>query len=278
MTTFQILIDAFLKAVTHLTPISRTLPDSVEQGLLHWNMPGPELELLVLLTASVSFLIFFRFDWLGMISAGVTSITQPLSLRQEKRTLDQHTLLFIVIVFIPKLVFRWVLGRQILDSDLLNHSLFVGGLCLITGTGFWFSKKWNRRIHGLNHLKLSHACLLSLVVLFSIHPAFNFIGLLWIGLALCNYHYEAVFKYSMLILGLSLFWHTFSMISSVGIRDALDQIGHLNSVAVLVVSFTVFWIGLENLQKNLSEHSYSNFQWLNWASGIYFMIFHFFRS
>jgi undecaprenyl pyrophosphate phosphatase UppP len=272
MTTFQVLIDAFFSALTHLIPISNLVPDSVFQNGLHWSLPLPELQTLILLTGSISFLIFFRFDWLGLLSAAVTSTIRPMSLKAEQRTLDQHTLLFVILVFFPAQILKWAFGSMTSDHDFMTHPLLLGALTLLLGIGFRASSQWNKRILGLNHLRLTHGIAIALITLLSNHPVLPLIGLLWIGFGFCNYHYEAIFKYSMLILGISIFSRTATLLASTGLRESLDQVGHLNSIAVIVVGFSVFWIGLENLQKNLSEHTLKSFQWLNLASGVYFMI------
>jgi undecaprenyl pyrophosphate phosphatase UppP len=118
---------------------------------------------------------------------------------------------------------------------------------------------------------MSHGILIGLISALSIHPGFPLITLLWIGFALNNYHYEAIFKYSMLILGTTLIAEFLSVLGHIGFKNALEAVGHLNSIAVLVIGFSVFWIGLENLQKTLSEMTYKTFQWLNIAIGLYFV-------
>jgi hypothetical protein len=60
------------------------------------------------------------------------------------------------------------------------------------------------------------------------------------------------------------------LLGTVGIRDSIEQIGRLNSLAIAVAAFSLFWIGLENLQKTLSENTYRNFQWINLASAVGF--------
>jgi hypothetical protein len=275
MTTFQALADAFFKALTHLIPISKLLPDTITQGLMHWSLPNTELELLVLLMGSLAFLIFFRFDWLGMVSAALTSIVNPLSLKPNRRTLDQHTLIFLFIVFIPSFILNHALKALILENEILMHPFLLAGLSLVLGLVFQFSHRWNKRIFGLNHLKLGHAWVISLILLASVHPIFPMIGLLWIGFAVMNYHFEAIFKYSMLILGFDIFLETLTHLSQVGIKGAVEQVGALNSIAVLVISFTVFWIGLENLQKTLTEATFKTFQWISLAVTAYFVAYYF---
>jgi undecaprenyl pyrophosphate phosphatase UppP len=275
MTTFQTLIEGFLESLAHLLPISSAFSHSLLSDLFHWPSPSPELNLLILLVATLVFLIHFRFDWLGIFSALLRSIFNPKSLHPERRTLDQHSLLFILIVFTPQAVLRPILTNGLEAEEWIKHPFLAGGLTLILAFLFHASYRWNKRIHGLNHLKLSHGALISILCIPSIHPALTLIGLLWIGFAFCNYHYEAIFKYSMLLLGLAIFTETGTLLSTTGVRDALDQVGHLNAVAVLVVGFSIFWIGLENLEKSLSEGTYRNFLWINALIGIYLFVSHF---
>lgn len=272
MTTFQFLVDAFVRALTHLIPISSLLPESILKTQLGWTLPDGEMELLILFTASVTFLVYFRYDWLGLISASLTSLIHPLSLKSDRRTLDQHNLLFFLIAFLPLLAARITLGSVIWSDDFTRHPGVAGILTLALSVFFHLSSRWNKRIFGLNHLKLPHAVLLAILSLFSLHPAIPLVGALWVGFAFCNYHFESIYKYSMLIAGFALFSATAFQFSHYSLREAFDQIGHLNSIAVLVVGVTVFWIGLENLQKTLQESTYRTFLWLNAAAGIYFFV------
>lgn len=272
MTTFQFLVDAFIRAMTHLIPVSPLVPETLLKTQLGWTTPESEMELLVLFTASVTFIVYFRYDWLGLVSAFLTTLTRPMSMKSERRSLDQHNLLFFAIVFLPLLVARLSLGSTRWSGD-DSRSLGVAGiLSLVMGVFFHLSSRWNKRIFGLNHLRLPHAALLAGLTLLSLHPAVPLVGVLWIGFAFCNYHFESIYKYSMLLTGLSIFSGTALQFSHHTFREAFDQVGHLNSIAVLVVGVTVFWIGLENLQKTLQESTYRSFLWIHLLTGIYFFV------
>ncbi|NDG85038.1 MAG: hypothetical protein EBX52_08385 [Proteobacteria bacterium] len=275
MSTFQILIEGFLKALNHLIPVSEAFSLSLLEDALRWPAPSPELELLILTTASGAFLIYFRFDWLALFSAALRSILNPRSLHPERRTLDQHALLFLMIACVPQTLLKGMIRHSPDLLESLKHPFVLSLLTLGFAALFHFSYRWNKRIHGLNHLRLGHGAVLAGACLLSIHPALPLIGILWIGFAFLNYHYEAIFKYSMLLCGVMVFGENLSLLLSTGFRDALDQVGHLNSVAVLVVGFSVFWIGLENLGKSLSEGTYRNFLWINGLIGVYLFASHF---
>ena len=167
---------------------------------------------------------------------------------------------------------------MVAESELLTHPLLLALLLGVLAFGFQFSYRWNKRINGLNHLKLWDGVTIAALTLLSVHPAFPYIGMLWIGFALKNYHTEAIFKYSMLALGLSLVSETVSLLQMVGLKSAMEQVGHLNSVAVFVVSFTLFWLGLENLEKNLNEGTYISFKWISIASSLFFIALYFVRN
>lgn len=270
MTTFQALTDAILRALTNLLPLSTMTRTAVTQTLLQWSLPDSNLELLVLLPGVVAFLVFFRFDWLGILSALIRSIASPGTLKPESRNLDQHTVIFFLIILIPRFLLRHFAGANFKEIEFLSHPLAPALGALLTGLLLRASWRWNKRIHGLNHLRLEHAFLISGIGLFSTLEPFSLIALLWIGFAFCNYHYEAVFKYSMLLLGIDLTSRLIPLLGTVGIRDSIEQIGRLNSLAIAVAAFSLFWIGLENLQKTLSENTYRNFQWINLASAVGF--------
>ena len=267
MTTFQVLIESFLKALTTVLPVSGTAVEALTQSLLDWSLPVSEIELLIYTTSSFVFLVFFRYDWLGMISAGITSVFRPLSLRGESRSLDQHTLIFILIAFLPARFFDLFFGTSLLESGLAPRPVLAGAGLLITGFAFLASSRWNKRIHGLNHLRLVHALALAGAGVLSVVPGFPAVGLLWIAFAFCNYHFEAIFKYTGLLIGLGIFSKTIGILQNQSFRDAFEQIGYLNSGAVFVIAITVIWISLENLQKSLSESTFKNFQWLSMITG-----------
>lgn len=277
MTTFQALIDAFLQALTHLLPLSESTPDALFQ-MLHWPVTSPEILCLVSIMGSIAFLIFFRFDWLGMISAFLKSILKPLSLKAETRTLDQHTLLFLLLIFLPSALLRHFLSPVLSEIEGVLHPFTIAALSALVAFGFHFAAGWNKRVHGLNHLRLSHGFLIGSLTLLRFHPGLPYVALLWIGFALVNYSYEAIFKYSMLALGLSLFCETFSLLHEIGLKATFDGVGKLNSVAIVFVSFTLFWMGLESLQKSLSEGTFRFFKWMNLLLAIFFASLFFLKS
>ena len=275
MTTFQVLLQSFLKALTLTLPVSEAQTKAISQNLLNWTLPFAEIELLVLSTATLAILFFFRFDWLGMISAGITSVFRPLSLKADTRTLDQQSLIFLLIAFVPVRILSLLLDAPPIDVNLIPPPL-LSGACMIAGAfALLGSSRWNKRINGLNHLRISHAFWISMASLLSLIPGFSLAGLLWAGFAFCNYNHEAIFKISGMLLGLSVFSKTASTVQSVSFPDAFAQIGYLNSAAVIVVAFTVIWISLEHLQKSLSEATYKNFQWLGLLSGVAFFALYF---
>ncbi len=278
MTTFQALIDAFVQALSHILPFPIQGPELFFESVLHWPSLLPEINALVCLMGSLCFLIFFRFDWLGIISAGIKSLMNPMSLKSETRTLDQHTFLFLILIFLPSALVNHFFSGALKDIEISGHPFVLAVLSAALAYGFYFSQGWNKRIHGLNHLKLSHGITIGILSLLSLHSGLPYLGLLWIGFALLNYHYEAVFKYSMLALGLTLFTTSFSLLREFGIKDAMATIGHLNSAAILIVSFSVFWMGLENLQKTLSESSYRTLCYLNGFFSIFFIAIYFLRN
>jgi undecaprenyl-diphosphatase len=275
MSTFQILIEGFLRALNHLIPVSDAFSRSLLEDALHWPAPSPELELLILLAGSAAFLVYFRFDWLALVSAFLRSLFNPVSLRPDRRTLDQHSLLFLALAGMPLIAVKGILLHSPEALEHLQHPFLLSSLTLVLAALFHFSYRWNKRIHGLNHLRLSHGAFLAGAAILSAHPALPWIGLLWIGFAFCNYHYEAIFKYSMLLAGAGVSAATVSALFSTSLRDAFHQTGYLNSIAVLVVAFSIFWIGLENLGKSLSEASYKSFLWINGLIGIYLFASHF---
>jgi undecaprenyl pyrophosphate phosphatase UppP len=275
MTTFQILIESFLKALTTVLPVSGTAVEALTHSLLNWSLPVSEIELLIYTIASFVFLIFFRYDWLGLISAGLTSVFRPMSLRSESRSLDQHTLIFILIALLPAKFVEIFAGSTFAESGLAPKPVLAGAGLLITGFALLASSRWNKRIHGLNHLRLAHAIAIAGAGVLSLVPGFPAVGLIWIAFAFCNYHFEAIYKYTGILIGIGIFSKTIELLQNQAFRDAFDQIGYLNSGAVVVIAFTVIWISLENLQKNLSESIFRNFQWLSMLTGAALIILFF---
>jgi hypothetical protein len=108
-----------------------------------------------------------------------------------------------------------------------------------------------------------------LLSVLSIHPAFPLALVFWLGLALTNYHYEAVFKYSMLLLGVQTLVHFLGLLGEIGFKDSMAGVGYLNGIAALVVMFSIsWWMVLENLQKSMGETTYKSFQWFSLLASI----------
>jgi undecaprenyl pyrophosphate phosphatase UppP len=278
MTTFQYIIDAILNALTHLIPLADSVPRDLYQTVLHWGATTAELQLLVTLVGSLVFLIFFRFDWLGLFSALIKSIVQPKSLKSEVRTLDQQSILFLLIVCVPSFFAQRVLLPFFRDNEWATHPFVMSGVFLAVAATFQFAAGWNKRIKGLNHLRLADAITIALLTCLSAHPAVSIVFALWVGFAFGNYHYEAIFKYSMLILGIETFAHFFALLQETSISQSLESVGHLNAVAVLVLAFTTFWVTLEQLQKTLSEHTLKAFKWVSILCAVFYVAVYFLRG
>lgn len=268
MTTFQVIIDSILRVISGIIPVSYPWASEISGHFLNFSSK-PELEYLSTLVLSIVFVLYFRFDWLGLLSALLKTVTQPASLKKDVRTLDQEVLIFLTLVTIPvtlirKLAMPWIEGESALLTPIAYGVLFfvIAGLLR-------FSYRWNKRIKGLNHLRILDTVPLILVSILSIHPAFPLALVFWLGFALTNYHYEAVFKYSMLLLGVQTLIHFFGLTGQMGFKDSMLSIGVLNGVAALVVMFSIaWWMVLENLQKSMGEGTYKSFQWFSVLAAI----------
>jgi hypothetical protein len=263
MTTFQYIIDGILSALAQIIPLSDATLNEFERDLLGWGPTTHELFLLVTFMGVLNFLFFFRYDWLGLTSGFLKSVIRPISLKPSLRTLDQHTVLFLLIIVVPNFLAHHFVTPLIRDNELLMHfGVFAFGSIVIAGL-FQFAANWNKRLKGLNHVALPDAVFISALSLLSLHPSIPLVAMLWAGFAIRNYHYEAVFKFSMIIVGLEVFVHFIQLFLDIPFKTALQSVGYLNSIAVLVTTFTVFWIALENLQKGINEGTLRFFKWLH---------------
>ena len=277
MSTFQALIDAFLHALTQILPISEAVENALLKSILGWPTGSPEVHVQVFCMAALVFIIFFRFDWLGMFSAFIRSVFKPFSLKSELRSLDQHTLIFLILVFLPAFLLKHFLEPVFATNEILIHPFVNSALTAALAFGFYFSRRWNKRVNGLNHLKIADGFFIGFLTLLSAHPTLPYLALLWIGFALRNFHYEAVFKYSMLALGLTLVTKLALLLTQVGLITAIENVGYLNSMAILVVSFVTFWMTLDHLQNGLSESTFRTLQWLNIFFAGFFVLVYFLR-
>jgi undecaprenyl pyrophosphate phosphatase UppP len=278
MTLFQYIIDAILAACSQLVPFSLAVSQDFYTSVVHWNPSAIEIQFFTVLIGSLCFLAQFRFDWLGLFSATLKTVVNPKTLKSDRRSLDQHTTLFILIVLLPTLILRQWVTPIFRDNEIFTHPLLMVAFFLIMAGALRFAAGWNKRIKGLNHLRLVDAWLISLLSLLSLHPAIPLPFCLWIGFALTNYHYDALFKYSMLILGVNLFVETATLSRDTNLKSALETVGHLNSIAVVVILFCAFWMIMEGLQKSLSEQTLRWFTWVNVLCAIFYGALFFFRS
>jgi hypothetical protein len=263
MTTFQVIIDSFLRLLSGVVPVSYGWASQLEEHFLHFGSK-PEVDYLVTLILSLGFFAYFRFDWLGLMSAVAKTIMKPASIKHENRTLDQEVVLFLTVVSLPLLLLHHWVTPLIEEVEILSSPITYGVFFIIACGLLRFASRWNKRTKGLNHLRTFDAIPVLLISLLSLHPAFPYALVFWLGLSLTNYHYDAVFKYSMLLLGIRSFVHLFHLMGSISMGGALESVGHLNSIAVMVVTFSIlWWIILENLQTNLSENTFRSYQWFN---------------
>ena len=278
MTTFQLMIDAIFNALSQVIPLSESVYEELYRSVLKWPATLPETLLLTTLVASLCFLVFFRYDWLGLFSALLKSIVSPKTLGSSVRTLDQQIVIFLSLITIPGIVAKHVLFPFVKENESLNHPFVMAGIFLALAGAYQFAANWNKRLMGLNHIKLKDAVVVGALTLLSAHPAVPFVFTVWFGLALTNYHYDAIFKYSMLALGLQIWIHFFGLLHEVSLKDAFATVGHLNSIAMLVILVTTIWMSLENLQKNLNENTLKAFKWFNVGCALFYGVVYFIRG
>ncbi len=277
MSTFQVILDSIFRILSGVIPFSYPWASQLEEHFLHFTSKV-EVDYLTTLVLCIAFFIYFRFDWLGMLSAFAKTIMQPKSIKPENRTLDQEVLIFLTAISIPTILIHHWLSPIIAEIEILNSPITYGILFLVSFGVLRFSYRWNRRVRGLNHLRIMDAVPIILVSLLSVHPVFTFAFVFWVGFSLTNYHYDAIFKYSMLLLGIRSLVHLFSLMGSVTLRSALETVGHLNAIACVVVSFAIIWMTIENLQKNLSENTLRSFQWFSIFASLSCFVLYFLRG
>jgi hypothetical protein len=265
MTTFQYIIEAGVGALAAILPIPRSLLRDFGARVLGWGDASPELLLLVLGTVTLYLLFFFRYDFLGILSALIKSIFKPTSLGNEQRTLDQHILLFLLIVipfaFLGSVILHGELA--LVDSEILRSPITHLAAYLVTAFGFQFSRNWNKRIKGLNHIRLIDAFLIAGLSLLTAYEPISWVAVLWIGFASTNYHYEAIFKYTYILVTLLLLNTVGGLLRSIPIGSAMQTVGYLNAIAVIAVSLTTVYMLLEHLERTLGEGTYKNAR--NWC-------------
>lgn len=271
MTTFQYIIDAIFGALSSVLPIPELLAQTLYKDLINWPASLPETQLLVVLMGSGCILFFFRYDWLGLFSALIKSIVRPTSLRASTRTLDQHTTLFLLLIVIPSWIAQRWIHPWLAEFEWLEKPLLVAAIFFLIAGLFHFSANWNKRLKGLNHVRLIDGLFIGGLTLFSSHPAISIVFTLWVGFALTNYHYETLFKYSYLIVGVHLFIRLFELLGEYSLKSAFHAVGPLNSIAVMVIGVTAFWLTLENLEKNLNETMLKAFKWFSIFFGLFFV-------
>ena len=171
----------------------------------------------------------------------------------------------------------WRRGESDYSAVLSRFNLLIFQIALFYRDA-QFAANWNKRLMGLNHIKLKDAVVVGALTLLSAHPAVPFVFTVWFGLALTNYHYDAIFKYSMLALGLQIWIHFFGLLHEVSLKDAFATVGHLNSIAMLVILVTTIWMSLENLQKNLNENTLKAFKWFNVGCALFYGVVYFIRG
>ncbi len=275
MTTFQYIIDAIFGAIAFVMPVPEVISQDLYKNLLKWPTSTFDTRLLITLMGSACILVFFRYDWLGLVSAVIKSIIRPMTLKATTRSLDQHTSLFLILIIIPSWVAQKWLLPWVSENEWAQHPFLIAGIFFLIAGLFHFSANWNKRLKGLNHVRLIDGLFIGGLTLFSAHPAISLVFVLWIGFALTNYHYETLFKYSYLILGVHLIIRFFELLHEVSLKSAINTVGHLNSIAILVISTTTFWLILENLEKNLNESMLKTFKWFSILFGLFFVAIYF---
>jgi len=277
MTTFHVIIDSIFRVLSGVVPLSYGWASQIEDHILHFNSKI-EMDYLITLILSVAFFVYFRFDWLGLISAVAKTMINPKSIAKANRTLDQEVILFLGCISVPLLLLRHWISPLIAEVEILSSPIVYGVLFLLSIGFLQFASRWNKRTKGLNHLRTIDALPILLVSLLSLHPAFPFALVFWLGLSLTNYHYDAVFKYSMLLLGVQSFAHLFHLMGSVSLGGTLEVVGHLNAIAATVVAFTFLWMTIDHLQKNLSENSFRSAQWFSFVAAVSSFALHFLKG
>jgi hypothetical protein len=278
MTTFQIILLTVIQAACAFLPITADISGHWVTGFLAWSSPGSDFYHLISLISILVLAFFLRFDLLGFLSGLIKMMASPASARSANRSLDQQVVLFVIIAAAPLLIARLILrplssnesaaAIPYLSSTELMHlvpwlesmaSMILGGIVsfLLLFAGPYL----NKRLRGLNHLRLTDAAVIGFLMLLTLHPAISAITVLWFGLAALHYHWEAIFKYSLLILFFQSLASYF-MGPSTTILSSLQYFGWMNAFVLCLLAFMTCWITLEQLQTSFSESSYRLFRWI----------------
>lgn len=268
MPTFQIILYAVLQAISTLLPFSPNAAKDFLKAFLEWGAPSAELQYWVTLLLVGVLLFFFRFDWLGIISALLKTIVRPKSLNATEKTLDQQIVLFLLLASIPGIILRAAVQNHWIEfpDDLLTQPILMILAAFLSFVFLQLGLKLNRRLRGLNHLRLTDAVTVGAFLLLAAHPGFSILLLSFSAFAICHYHSEAIFKYSLLILTLFLISQLCTLGTDLNLGDTLRHIGTMNVIVVTVLTLTFSWVTLENTSKNFTLRSYENsFRFFRWV-------------
>ncbi len=267
MTTFQVAIFSILEALSSLIPISNRAYSDFLKTFLDWPTPSVELKTLASGLTTLVLIYFFRFDWLGIFSAILKSIVKPKSLGNKDRTLDQQIVLFLLIAATPSILAQMAFRNQWISfsEEGVTHPLAMFFGAFLSMGIVQLGLNLNKRIRGLNHLRLLDGVWVGLLLLLSGHPAFSPVLLCFAGFAICHYHADALLKYSFLLVTLQFLVQTLALGSEVHVGQIFHQLGFMNGVVATVLITTTAWITIENFQKSFALNSFEGtFRFFRW--------------
>lgn len=193
MTTFQAIIYGIIHGFTEFLPVSANAHRLLLPYFLGWPEPSGPIAGALALGTLMSVLIFFRHDWLSMLSC----FLQVLIYRKKPMTLDERLPIFLVLTTIPT-AFLWHSAQSSLFLNEWTNPIWILSGLIFFSIPLWLLESFNKRNKSMFNWNWLDCLIVGITQATQFFPGSGSVDGGLIGAFFRNYNREAAVKYVFL--------------------------------------------------------------------------------
>ena len=274
MTVIQALVLGLVQGLTEFIPVSSSAHLIIIPWLFGWDDPGLAYNVALHVGTLVALVWYFRSDWIRLVRAAITSITE----RKIGNDVDRRLAWFLVIATIPGAIIGLLAESKI--EELFHqpgaaHSnvamISLAAVIALLGALLFIVERVARHRRSLDQISLNDGIIIGLAQGLAIFPGVSRSGsTITAGLGL-GFQREAAARFSFLL--------STPIILSAGLKSVWDLSADLTAGAAVQTDWLFYIIGfvtaalsgylcIRFLLKFLQQHSTDVFVYYRWALAI----------
>ncbi len=255
MDTYQAIIYGIIHGFSEFLPIDSLAHIWAVPEILGWPAAPQILLGGLTLGGLLAVLVYFRHDWLSMISCSL----QVFVYRKKPMTLDERMPFFILLASIPPAI-AWFYGREYVEGFELT-SYRVAGLLALFGLPLAFSDYWSRKNKALPDWNWIDAIVAGILQCLFFVPGCGRMTAVLTGACLRNYNREAAAKFAFFSAAPILAGLTFFRLKGIDFHAPAptDGMTWLAFGIAGLVSFLTSLLAIGGFMKNVMQKGYGRY-------------------